>query len=103
MRVKKEDMVVVTKGEYKGKTGKVLKVFHKKETLIVEGVNFVKRHTKPSQTRQQGGILQKEAQIRACNVMVYCANCSRGVKVGSRTLPDGSRARYCKRCGELLG
>ena len=103
MRVKKEDMVVVTKGEYRGKTGKVLKVFHKQGTLIVEGVNFVKRHTKPTQTRQQGGILEKEAAVNASNVMIYCANCARGVKVGLRVLPDGSRARYCKRCGELLG
>ncbi len=103
MKVKKDDTVVITKGEYKGKTGKVLKVFHKKGRLIVEGANFVKRHTRPTQTRQQGGILQKEAPISVANVMVWCANCARGVKVGIKILPDGSKARYCKGCGELLG
>jgi len=103
MKVKKGDTVVVMEGEYRGKTGKVLKVFHRKGTLIVEGVNFLKRHTKPTQTRQQGGILTKEGPINASNVMVYCSNCARGVKVAIRALPDGSKGRYCRRCGELLG
>ena len=83
-------------------TGKVLKVFPAKQRAIVEGVRFIKRHTKPTQTNQQGGIIEKEAPINMTNLMVYCDKCSRGVKIGSKLLDDGSRVRVCKKCGEMI-
>jgi len=102
MRIKQNDRVMVIAGNDKGKTGKVLKVFPAKQRAIVEGVRFIKRHTKPTQTNQQGGIIEKEAPINMTNLMVYCDKCSRGVKIGSKLLDDGSRVRVCKKCGEMI-
>ena len=102
MRIKQNDHVMVIAGNDKGKTGKVLKVFPAKQRAIVEGVCFIKRHTKPTQTNQQGGIIEKEAPINMTNLMVYCDKCSRGVKIGSKLLDDGSRVRVCKKCGEMI-
>ena len=102
MRIQKNDRVVVISGEDKGKEGKVLKTYPKKQRVIVEGVNFIKRHTKPSQTNQQGGIIEKEAPIHLSNLLVICEKCRRGVKVSTKRLENGRNARICKRCKEMI-
>jgi len=104
MKVIKNDNVKVLSGKYKDRTGKVLKVFNKTNSVIVEGVNIIKRHTKPSQKNQQGGIIEKEAPINVSNVMVICGKCNRPTRVGFKILEDGSKERICKNadCGEIL-
>lgn len=82
--------------------GKVLKVESDTGRIIVEGVHFIKRHTRPSQKSQKGGIVEKEAPIKASNVLVYCAKCNRGARVGKKALQDGRRVRFCRRCGEMF-
>ncbi|MBW2183750.1 MAG: 50S ribosomal protein L24 [Deltaproteobacteria bacterium] len=102
LRIKKNDQVKVIAGKEKGKTGKILTVMPKKGCVIIEKVNFVKRHTRPSGQARQGGILEKEAPIHISNVMVVCNKCNSPVRVGQKALEDGKKARYCKKCGELL-
>lgn len=103
MDIRKGDMVQAMAGRDKGKTGKVLRVFPKRERVIVEAINFVKRHTRARPPDQQGGILQKEASLHISNVMVYCPRCSRATRIGHRKLEDGTKTRICRRCGEIIG
>ena len=100
--VRKNDTVVILSGEDKQKQGKVLKVFPKEGRIIVEGVNFVKRHSRPTQKNPKGGIVEKEGAINASNVMVVCTKCGQQTRVGSKILNDGSRIRLCKKCGEMI-
>jgi large subunit ribosomal protein L24 len=104
MKVIKNDNVKILSGKYKGSTGKVLKVFLKNDRVIVEGVNIIKRHTKPSQNNQQGGIVEKEAPVNVSNVMVICGKCSQPTRVGYKILEDGTKVRVCKNqeCGEII-
>ena len=102
MKVVKNDTVLVVSGNYKGKKGKVLKVFPKKYRVIVEGVNFIKRHTKPTQKNQQGGIVEKEAPIHVSNLMVVCPKCDAPTRLGRKVLEDGKKIRICRSCGEML-
>ena len=102
LHIKKNDQVKVIAGKEKGKTGKILTVMPKKGCVIIEKINFVKRHTRPSGQARQGGILEKEAPIHISNVMVVCNKCNSPVRVGQKALEDGKKARYCKKCGELL-
>lgn len=102
MKIKKNDPVLVIAGDDKGKRGKVLKTFPDKGRAIVEGVNFIKRHTRARKQGQKSGILEKEAPVSVTNLMVVCAKCDKGVRVGARVLPDGRRIRICKSCGEML-
>jgi large subunit ribosomal protein L24 len=102
MKVKKGDTVIVTSGNDRGKSGKVLKVEPSTGKIIVEGIHFIKKHTRPSQRNQKGGIVEKEGAINASNVMVYCSKCDQGVRVGTKLLTDGRRARYCRKCGEMF-
>ena len=102
MKIKKNDSVVVIAGNDKGNRGKVLKVFPDKERVIVEGVNFIKRHTKPRKQGEKSGILEKEAPINHTNLKVVCSKCNRGIRVGMRVLADGHKVRVCKSCGEML-
>jgi len=102
MKVVKNDIVLVISGNYKGKKGKVLKVFPKERRVIVEGVNFIKRHTKPTQKNPQGGIVEKEAPIRVSNLMVVCPKCDVPSRLGRKVLEDGKRVRVCRSCGEML-
>ncbi|HDP67369.1 MAG TPA: 50S ribosomal protein L24 [Candidatus Marinimicrobia bacterium] len=99
-RIRKNDMIKVISGNYRGKTGRVLKVYPKTDRLIVEGVNFIKRHTRPSQTNQQGGIVEKEAPIHISNVVLLVNN--KPTKVGHKTLKDGKKVRYSKETGEVI-
>jgi large subunit ribosomal protein L24 len=100
--VKKGDIVLVMTGKSAGKRGKVLQVFPKTGRIVVEGVNFVKRHTKPTRALPQGGILQKEGAIDSSNVMLFCSKCSNPTRVGKTVLEDGKTARVCKKCGEAF-
>ena len=101
LHIKKNDQVKVIAGKEKRKTGKILTVMPKKGCVLIEKVNFVKRHTRPSGQAKQGGILEKEAPIHISNVMVVCNKCNSPVRVGQKILEDGKKARYCKKCGEL--
>jgi len=105
MRIAKNDTVIVIAGDYRyrGKTGKVLKVFPETQRIIVEKVKFVKRHTRAMlQQGQQGGILEKEAPIHVSNVMLVCPKCGKPTRVGITKLADGSRERICKKCKEMV-
>jgi large subunit ribosomal protein L24 len=103
-KIKKDDVVIARTGKerFGKKTGKVLKVLTDKNQVIVQGLNLVKRHTKPSQKHQKGGIVEREAPLAVSNVMVYCTRCKRGARVGLKVLKNGSKLRVCKRCGESL-
>jgi len=102
MKVVKNDTVLVISGNYKGKKGKVLKVFPKENRVIVEGVNFVKRHTRPTPKNQQGGIIEKEAPIHVSKLMVICPKCDTPSRIGRKVLEDKSRVRICKNCEEMI-
>ncbi len=100
MRIRKNDVVVVISGADKGKSGKVLSVDRQRSRVIIEGVNFIKRHTKPRGQGDQGGILEREASIDVSNVMLLYDN--EPTKVGYRILADGKKARVAKRAGEIV-
>lgn len=102
VHVKKGDTVIVIAGKDAGKKGKVLEVITKADRVVVEKVNVVKRHTRPSQANPQGGILEKEAPIHASNVMVHCPKCDKAVRVGKQINENGSKNRVCKKCGTNL-
>jgi len=102
MSFTKNDQVVVIAGDDRGKTGKVLKVLLDKNRVIVEKVNFIKRHTKPRGQKVQGGILEREAPIHVSNVMHLCPKCQSGVRVTMKRGQDGKRERHCARCGEAI-
>jgi large subunit ribosomal protein L24 len=99
--VKKNDLVMVTSGKDKGKTGKVLRIVQKKDRLIVEKINMIKKHVKPSQ-KAKGGIMERENPIHVSNVMIYCEKCSKAVRVGKKMLEDGKKVRFCKKCDEVI-
>jgi large subunit ribosomal protein L24 len=107
MKVHKNDTVLVIAGNYLGKSGKVLKVFREKTRVIVEGVNIIKRHTRPSQKNPQGGIVQKEAPIHLSNVMVICPKCNNPSRLGRAVVADATSGkrrftRVCRNCGEMF-
>jgi len=100
MKIKKGDTVIVLSGKNKGKKGKVLNVFPEAGKLVVEGVNIVKRHTRPTRNFQ-GGIIEKPAKIFVAKVMLVCPRCSEPTKV-SRKLVQDKRVRVCKECNEIV-
>ncbi|AGK99953.1 50S ribosomal protein L24 [Desulfoscipio gibsoniae] len=102
VHVHKGDTVLVIRGKSAGKKGKVLEVQPAKSRVVVEGVNKVKRHAKPTRSMPQGGITEKEAPIHSSNVMLYCSKCNRPTRVGKKILEDGKKVRQCKKCGEVL-
>lgn len=100
MKIIKDDTVKVIAGNNKGKTGKVLKVLIDSERVIVEGVNIVKKHQKPNQLNQQGGIIEKEAPIHISNVMLVCSHCDKPVRVSKKRNEDGTVERICRSCNK---
>jgi large subunit ribosomal protein L24 len=102
MQIRKNDSVMVITGKERGKTGKVLRVIPDKEAVIIERINLVKRHSKPRGPQQPGGIVEKEAPIRASNLMIMCDKCNAPVRVGRKILADGRKIRICRRCEEAL-
>ncbi|MBW2019434.1 MAG: 50S ribosomal protein L24 [Deltaproteobacteria bacterium] len=101
-RIKKDDKVRIIAGKEKGKIGKVLKVIRDKERVIIENVNFVKRHSKPRGQTRQGGIIEKEAPIHWSNVMLMCNKCINPVRIKMQSLEDGRMVRVCRKCGEII-
>ena len=101
-RIVKGDTVLVISGDDRGKTGRVVKVLHEKQRVLVEGVNLVKRHMRPTQQNPQGGISEREAPIHLSNVMPYDPKANRGTRVRSRVLSDGSRVRESVATGEVI-
>ncbi len=99
--IKKDDTVQVMTGKDKGKQGKVLKVVPDKGRVVVERVNFIKRHTRASQSAK-GGILEKEAALDISNVRVVCPACNKPTRVGRRRIEDDKMVRFCKKCGDLV-
>jgi large subunit ribosomal protein L24 len=105
MKIKKNDLVLVTAGNDRGKRGKVLKVFPEKKRIIVEGVNFIKKHQRPTQTRQQGGIVTREGTIHVSNVMLVDPKSGKPTRVGRKVLTGGDktqRVRYAKASNEMI-
>jgi large subunit ribosomal protein L24 len=102
IRIRKGDMVQVIAGDDKGKVGKVLAVDEIKQRVVVEKVNFVKRHTKARKAGAQSGILEREAPIHWSNVLLWDPKSERGSRVGVRTLPDGTRERVSRASGETI-
>ncbi len=102
MKVAKNDIVLIRSGNFKGKRGKVLKVFPDEQRVIVEGVNLVKRHMRRSQKNPQGGIIEKEAPVHVSNVQVICPKCGKPTRIGRKILENRKRVRVCKKCNEMI-
>jgi large subunit ribosomal protein L24 len=102
LHVRKNDTVVVVSGKDKGKTGEVLKVSPKTGKVIVNGVNIVKKHQKPTRANAQGGIIEREGAINSSKVMLYCTKCKNATRISNKILEDGTKVRLCKKCGETL-
>jgi large subunit ribosomal protein L24 len=104
MDILKEDTVLVIQGNDRGKTGKVLKVFPKDSRIIVEGINFIKRHTRPSAANPQGGIVEREGPVHVSKVMIVCPKCGKGTRIRHLRLQDErkSKVRECVNCGEVI-
>lgn len=102
LRLKKNDTVQIISGEHKGQTGKIIKVFPKKSTALVAERNIIKRHTRPSQKNQQGGIVEKEAPIHFSNLMLLCPKSGKPTRVGTKVLENGKRVRFSKKAKELI-
>ncbi len=100
--IKAKDQVIVIKGREKGKKGKVLKVIPSLGKVLIEKINMVKKHTRATKKLPQGGIIEKESPLAIANVMLICPKCSKPTRIGKRLLADGSRARICKKCGEVI-
>ncbi|MBW1856962.1 MAG: 50S ribosomal protein L24 [Deltaproteobacteria bacterium] len=100
--IRKNDKVMVIAGKEKGKIGTVLKIITEKEGIIVEKLNMVKRHTRPGGKNAKGGIVEKEGPINISNLMLVCGKCAEITRIGKKVLEDGSKVRFCKKCGEIL-
>jgi large subunit ribosomal protein L24 len=102
LKIKQGDKVVVISGKDKDKTGRVLTVFPKESRLIVEGINVVKRHTKPNPVNPEGGIIEKEAPLHISNVAIADPKTGEATRVGFKFLEDGTKVRYAKKSGEVI-
>jgi large subunit ribosomal protein L24 len=101
--IRRNDNIVVITGKDRGKRGRVLKVEPAKNRLIVEGVNIIKRHTKPNPQRQiKGGVVQREASLHASNVQIVCPECGKPTRLGRRILGDGRKVRICRKCDGVV-
>ena len=101
--IKKNDEVFVLRGKDRGKTGRVLIVLPKDQKIVVEGIQMIKRHTRPNPQRNiKGGIVEKEAPIHISNVAIVCKNCKEHTRLASKILADGRRVRACKKCGSTI-
>jgi len=102
MKIRKNDNVLVINGKDRGKKGKVRFAYPKKERVIVEGINFIKRHTRARRQVRQAGIIEREAPIHVSNVMLLCSKCNHPARVGYRFLEDGRKVRICRVCNEVI-
>ncbi|MBN1693476.1 MAG: 50S ribosomal protein L24 [Dehalococcoidales bacterium] len=102
MNIHKDDNVLVIAGKDKGKKGKVRFVYPRKQQVIIEGINFIKKHSKARGAVKQAGIIDLEAPLHVSNVMFVCGKCNKPVRVGMQKLEDGRSVRYCRSCGEVI-
>jgi len=102
MKIRKNDTVLVIAGRDKGKKGKVRVTIPKKERLLVDGINMIKKHARPTGQARQAGIIEREASIHVSSVMLLCEKCNKPARVGRRLLADGKKVRFCKACGEVV-
>lgn len=102
LNIRRDDIVKVLTGKEAGKTGKVLKVLPKKNRVVVEKLNMMKRHQRAGAHSRQGGIIEKEGPIHISNLVVVCPKCTDPSRMGRKVLEDGSRVRFCKKCHEVV-
>ena len=102
MHVRRGDTVGVISGRERGKRGKVLRVIPEKNRVLVEKLNMMKKHQRPTQKLRQGGIIEREGPLALSNVLLICTRCDQPRRTGIRILGDGRKARVCKRCGESV-
>jgi large subunit ribosomal protein L24 len=102
MDIRKNDTVLIIVGKDRGKKGRVRFAYPEKERLLVEGINFVKKHSRARGAVRQAGIIEREAPIHISNVMLVCSKCNKPARVGSRFLTDGRKVRFCRVCGEVV-
>lgn len=102
MKIRKNDTVLVVSGKDRGKTGKVRFAYPRKNKVVVEGVNFIKRHTRARGPVRQAGIVEREAPLPISNVMLLCSKCNHPARIGFRVLEDGKKVRVCRACGEVV-
>jgi large subunit ribosomal protein L24 len=102
VHVRRGDTVGVIAGREKGKRGKVLRVLTEKGRVLVEHVNMIKKHQRPTQKLRQGGIIEREGALALSNVLVVCSRCDKPSRTGMKILGDGRKVRSCKRCGEAV-
>lgn len=100
--LKVDDQVEVIAGKDKGRVGKILKVLPTESKAVVERINMIKRHTKPTEMNQQGQIVEKEAPIHVSNLQLICPECTKTGRIGKKILEDGTKVRFCKSCGESI-
>ena len=100
--IKKDDKVKVITGKDRDKVGKVLKVLHKKNRILIENINVVKRHSRPSAQNRQGGIVESESPVHWSNVMLMCNKCIQPVRIKMKRLDDGKKVRICPKCDEII-
>jgi large subunit ribosomal protein L24 len=100
--VRRGDTVGVITGRERGKRGKVLRVLLEKGRVLVEHVNMIKKHQRPTQKLRQGGIIEREGPLALSNVLVVCSRCDKPARTGIKVLADGRKVRTCRRCGESI-
>ena len=102
MKIRKNDTVLVIAGKDRGKKGKVRFAYPKDQRILVEGVNFIKMHSRARRQARQAGIIEREAPIHVSDVLLLCSRCNHPARVGSRVLQDGRKVRFCHACGEVV-
>ena len=102
MKIRKDDTVLVVTGKDQGKKGKVRFAYPREQSVIVEGVNFIKKHARAQKAVRQAGIIDLEAPVSVSNVMLLCNKCSKPARIGYRKLEDGRKVRFCRVCQEVI-
>lgn len=100
--LKVNDQVEVIAGKDKGRVGKILKIYNKTDRALVERINMIKRHTKPTAAGQEGQIVEREAPVHVSNLLLVCPKCAKTVRVARKNLEDGTKVRICKKCSETI-
>lgn len=102
LRIKKNDTVFITTGKEKGKSGRVLSFSSSKDRVLVEKINIVKKHMKPTRKFSQGGIIEREAAVHVSNVMLVCPKCNKPTRIRTTLLQDDRKVRMCRKCNEVI-
>ena len=102
LSIKKGDMVEIRSGKHRGKTGKILKVLCEENSVLIEKLNLVKKHSRPTKSLPQGGIVEKEGSIHSSNVLLLCPKCKKGVRTLPKVLGDEAKVRVCRKCKEVI-